>query len=57
MYYELYKNVDGEFDLWDDYGASEVHKLADDAWRFGKMGIPVKVVLVKAGEDGEEDER
>lgn len=56
MYYELYKNVDGEYDLWDDYGASEVHKLADDAWRFGKMGIPVKVVLVKSGDD-EEDEQ
>ena len=54
MYYELYKNVDGEYDCWDQYGASEVHRLVEDAWHFGKMGIPVKVVMVKTGDEEEE---
>lgn len=47
MYYRLMKCVDGEWDVWCDYGESELHCMVEDAWKFGKMGIPVKLTAIQ----------
>lgn len=50
MFYVLEKQIDGEWYEWGRYGASEIHCLAEAAWQFGKMGVPVRVVESSADE-------